>query len=254
MSGSASQPVGLVARRRDLLVALREGTVDKPGLVDTLGVSRSTVDRAVRELESANLVFRDGNHVSLTTTGRVLLRGYCWLEAVAAGVDRASDLLSHIPDTGVPHPTLFDGATIIEATQAVPTKPLDVLEEYLQEATYVDSVTLSVVPRMVKAFQTAVVEEGVSIRMMMPEPVVTQLVNSHQSALSSGLDAGADLRETTTTPPFGLVRFESENDSWAALLSYGDGGLRGLIGNDSPQAVAWADTYLDRWAERSRSL
>lgn len=254
MSESATRSVTLVARRRELLAALESGPVDKPTLVESLQVSRSTVDRAVRELEDAALVERAGGEVSLTAKGRVLYRGYLELEDTATGVQESTQVFEGLPADNAPHPVIFAGGDVIEGSQTVPNRPLDVLEEYVEVAHRIDAVTLSVVPRMVEAYRDAIIEDQTAVRMTMPEVVIEELIDTHEETLSAVLETDADLRQAKTAPPYGALRFDTGDGSIAVLLSHGNGGLRGMVRNDSPLAVAWATTYLDQWADRSTPL
>jgi len=67
------QTFAVLADRAGVLRRLAEGPVHKRDLVDELGHSRRTVDRAITELESVDLVERCDEGFSATTAGRLAL-------------------------------------------------------------------------------------------------------------------------------------------------------------------------------------
>ena len=68
--------IDLVAKRVDLLEALAAGPRYKPALVEATGDSRSTVDRAIRELEAAGLIERTDEGFWATLAGRLAAERY----------------------------------------------------------------------------------------------------------------------------------------------------------------------------------
>ena len=64
--GSPSDVRQLLSQRADILSTLLRSERTKGELTDTLDVSRSTVDRGVRQLESTGLVRRSGGTVTAT--------------------------------------------------------------------------------------------------------------------------------------------------------------------------------------------
>ncbi|QOS10740.1 HTH domain protein [Haloferax gibbonsii] len=64
--------IGVLNRRSALLECLLQQPRDKRTLVDKLDVSRSTIDRGVRELESAGIVAYEGGMYGLTPVGEFL--------------------------------------------------------------------------------------------------------------------------------------------------------------------------------------
>lgn len=68
--------VDLLQRRSELLEHLRADPREKRTLVETLEVPRSTLDRAVRELEAADLITHEPSGYALTPLGERLLDEY----------------------------------------------------------------------------------------------------------------------------------------------------------------------------------
>ncbi|MFC4988474.1 helix-turn-helix transcriptional regulator [Saliphagus infecundisoli] len=99
--------LSVVLQRWEVVDSLREEPKDKRALVGDVDCSRSTVDRAVRELESIGVVeYREGDH-GVTPLGETVASG---LEALVETVERRIELepfLEWIPegefDLGLEH-------------------------------------------------------------------------------------------------------------------------------------------------------
>lgn len=254
MTSEPGDAMSLLTHRRQLLHAVEDGPADKQSLVEEVGVSRSTVDRAVRELEEAGLVARTGGAVSLTTTGRIALVAHGRLSDTIRGLGAASDLLRHLPVDSVPDPVIFQGGTVVEGSPEVPQRPATTLSELVAESEEVRGVALSVEPQLVTAGRDAIVEREVDMTIVVPETVVARLLGAHEEALEDSLEAGIDLRQTDQDVPFGVMLFDRPAGSIAALLVYGESGLRGIVTNDRDAAVAWGQQYIERWIDLADPL
>jgi len=90
----------------------RRGALRKHELVDELDHSRSTVNRAIDELEAAGLVAGETDGYRTTLTGRLLAQSYRRFLTVAADVDAASETLAPLgPDIALSPAALRDADT-----------------------------------------------------------------------------------------------------------------------------------------------
>lgn len=254
MTSETGDAMSLLTHRRQLLKSVEEGSADKQALVEDVGVSRSTVDRAVRELEEAGLVSRTGGTVALTTSGRVALLAHDRLSDTIRGLGAASDLMRHLPVDSVPDPVIFQGGTVVEGTPEVPQRPATTLSGLVAEAQDIRGVALSVEPELVTAGRDAIVERQVDMTVGVPETVVARLLGTHEEALEDSLEGGIDLRQTDADIPFGVMVFDRPAARVAALLVYGESGLRGVVTNERDAAVAWAGQYVETWLNRADPL
>jgi len=121
--GTRTDHANIVAKRRDVLAALATPT-RKPELVDQLSASRSTVDRAVDELQQAGLVDRTGSSYVANFAGREALAAHdAYLDRVDALV-AAQGVLDPLPPDVDVDPAALDGAQVVESTPAAPDSPL----------------------------------------------------------------------------------------------------------------------------------
>lgn len=254
MTSGTGDAMALLTRRRALLDAIGEGPVDKQSLVAEVGVSRSTVDRGVRELEDVGLVERSGGTVSLTTSGRVAMKAHDRLSDTVQGLSASADLLAHLPPESPPDPVIFQGGTVVESSAAIPQRPASTVGEMVTNADRVRGVALSVEPELVNAGRDAIVDRNVDMTIVVPEAVISRLLGAHEDALEDSLEGGIDLRQTTADVPFGVMVFDSDDGAEVVLLVYGERGLQGIVRNDRDPALAWGRQYVDAWLARGDPL
>ena len=249
MSESPASVLPLFARRESLLTLLRDGPQSKSELVGSLDVSRSTVDRCIRELESAELVARVDGGFQLTLAGRLLLTEYERYRERATGVVRSQTLLSVLPpDTDIDAAALR-GASVTLADRTAPYLPAEEYIEAVQGADQVDHITTALSPQYVEGFREAIVNLGVDIRLAATESVARRLVTEHQDALTELFESGMTMRELAAPPSYSLGIVESGDRVSAHYLVYATDGIRGRIETDHPEAVDVArDTFERYWA------
>ncbi len=105
--------------RSDLLAYLRDTPRTKGGLIDDLGVSRTTIDRAVEQLESLDIVADSPAGYRPTATGTV-------------ATDRLHDLADDLADASPNGGSRTDTATTLDVL-AVVFDRLDLLELLVEE-------------------------------------------------------------------------------------------------------------------------
>ena len=247
---AVSDLVRTLCNRHEFLVALRVAPREKRTLVETLGVSRSTVDRALRELEAEGLVERTERGYRLTAAGRLadtltdaILSATSDLHAAAEPLRAAS------PDAPLDL-RLVSGATATEATEHVRRQPLSPVLDLLMEASqvYILAPVISR-PGSFDSVCEAVLDAGTTVEMVFEASLAEQLFPPNADRVATMVEDGFTPLVTTDVP-FGLVLGETP-DGWEThLVTYGgDGDLRGVVSNDAPAAAAWAwETYQRYYA------
>lgn len=249
MSESPGSVLPLFARRAPLLSLLRDGPQSKPDLVASLDVSRSTVDRCIRQLESAELAERVDNGFRLTLAGRLLFAEYERYQERAEGVLEAVDLLSVLPVDADIEPAALQGAKVTMADRTAPYRPAESYLAVVKEADHVDHITTALSPQYVEGFRTTVVDEGVEIRLAASESVSRRLVTEYADTLSELFDTDRfTMRELDSHPGYSLGIVDGDRTTTHALV-YADDGIRGRIETDHPEAVRATRELFERyWA------
>ena len=128
------ETIQTVVKRADALDCLAGGPTCKRDLRDDLGVSRSTVYKAVRELEEQNLVEEDGGTIRLTLYGRLVVNRYRSFAETVEDTTRQRSLLSVLPNDAPVTTDLLVGADAVLADRPAPSRPLDVIEDVVRSA------------------------------------------------------------------------------------------------------------------------
>ena len=130
--------VEVVQRRLDFLETLSGGAFRKHELVDEMGCSRSTVNRAIDELEDESLVTRETDGYRTTLTGRLLASSYREFLTAAADVDDTREVLSPLGASIDLSPVALRNADTYRAAGPDPYRPLERLDSAVVDATVAD--------------------------------------------------------------------------------------------------------------------
>lgn len=300
----------VLLQRGELLGDLIGRTRSKPELTDTFDVSRSTVDRAIRTLESHGLVARAGGAFTATLAGRLAYDAYREYGESLAVLDETSDLLCHLePDCDVA-PEMLRGAEVLRAGGPASFGPDVKLEHHVRNAVKFVGISRAmsnphipgIMVRRVKAgeVEMAIVYREDLVAFMHEErraertelaksgryrayaaedvPYSLFIFDMPDDAARTATDGGTTAEETTDEEAAARDAGAREGtkaddgsraDDWrdadvdadgrirrVAILSVYDDtyDLRGLIVNDSPEAVAWADSIVDWYRRKGEEI
>ncbi|QCJ45619.1 winged helix-turn-helix domain-containing protein [Haloprofundus sp. MHR1] len=242
-----SEIMAAVARRGSTLRALDEGT-RKSDLVKRLSVSRSTVDRAIRELEGQGLVERTDDGYRRTLAGELVLSEYDCFTSRLGGIVEALDALGTLHPKTEFDTALLDGADVVYAEKHSPHEPVTRHGEVVSRAETVRALAPAVLPQQVQIYHDRLMDGELEAQLALSEAVVERLVTVYDDLLREALSTGrAHIRQTTSDPPYSLVCAETPTGPEVSLLLYGDTGAYVFIGNDSPEAVEWAESMFAEW-------
>ncbi|MFC6725269.1 helix-turn-helix transcriptional regulator [Halobium palmae] len=245
-----------VARRGDVLRILGEGGAEKRDLVAELDVSRSTVDRAVRELEGTGLVERAADGYRRTLAGKIALDEYRQFADRIRGVKAGRELLAELsPDTPF-DAAMLEGGEIVRPERHSPHLPVNRLSELVERAERVRAFASAVFPQQVDTYHRAIVQDGMEARLVVTRDVVDRLVAAYREQLAAALDTGRlAIRATEEALPYSLVVADTSDGTEVGQLVYAEeGGVKGFIGNDGIDAVEWAEREIARRWERGAPL
>lgn len=244
-----------VTRRAAVIERLSDGSRDKRELTEGLDVSRQTVDRAIRELESLAIAERTDEGYRLTLVGDLAYREF---EALLARYERlclTRDLLVHLPpDTRIDTDVLA-GATVVHADHRFPHEPARELERLVEGADSLVGYSPIAVPEYVSLFHHQVMRTDTEIELFLDEPLIERLVSSYSE----------ELREALSSPNFALFRLsESLCPNMGIVLADGSsvyigvyddtGNIRGAITTEADAAVAWARDRLGTCRENGHEV
>lgn len=253
-SRSPSQLIELVGRRYEFLTILDTSPYDKRSLEEKLDVSRSTVDRGLRELETAALVQRTKNGYRTTLYGCTLVAIYDSLLDYVDHVQRAESLLAELPPE-----TEFDFGLVIDAEIIVAEEPAlhapaVRIADLVEAASEIRGLAYAhTSPEAMELFQQQV-DKGMTTEMVFRremyrnfETTAPEIVESLTSAENYSAYIASDV-------PFGLFVLTIDGREHVCLIVYDDQpNLKGIIVNDTAKAVDWGNRVFEHYRNQADS-
>ena len=251
---NAADLVDVLASRDDILGALASGPRDIRDLRDDLDCSRSTAYKAVRELQSRELVEGSDGGYELTLLGRMLYRRYRTFIAETGDVLDYRALLSALPPDLPLDPSVFSNATVFVADRMSPDKPVDALESFIGEAERFRCFT-PVQRARYHAYAQDLIESEVRIEMVTKSEVIEYAIANHPDEMRTILESDTTTHYETDDPlPFGLVVVDEPQHRIGVTLYDAQNQLRGFVASDDPRAYEWGEeTYLS-YRDRATEL
>ncbi|WP_232688236.1 helix-turn-helix transcriptional regulator [Halobacterium zhouii] len=246
VDGDVASTVELLARRAELLRSLRAGAESKRDLVDALSVSRSTVDRAIRRLESHGFVARCEGAVEITLKGRLALTAFESFAADVSSLDAAGAVLERMGASSRMDVSMLRNADVVEPDRVTPNRPAGALLEHLQNATSVRGFTNVVLPSYVDVFRENILNHDVPVDLVVTPDVLEELVANYRDTLDQTLETEClDLLCANRTLEYSLLVVDIGRQTVVGALVYDEQGVFGVLENDDDRAVEWATDLLD---------
>jgi len=232
---------GTLETRAELLAVLTDEPREKGALREELGVARSTVYKGIRELAALGLVRETDDGYALTALGRLGRGAHERYHDRLTDLSAARSVLADVPaDAGVPGAFVAD-ATVATADRNAPERPLATFESAVEDADCIRTLSPAALPRYMDDLHEDVVTGEVR-ELVVERPAAAALEASYDE-FDAAVAAGLDVYTIAEPLPFGLTLFDQES---AALTTYEEGGVSGILLSDAPEAYAWGvETYED---------
>jgi len=239
----------LVRRRADVLTALEGECLGLRAVAERADCSRSTANRAVRELEAAGLVSRVDGGYELTSVGRLGLEHYRSYRSGWADLLDAADVVDSLPPGTPVDMSAVVGAETVTAPETTPYEPVERLHETLRTAEDCRALLPAVGdPRTVRLLYEHVVTDGNSAELVVSPALRASLDEEFPRQLAAMAADDFELL-AGSTPEYGVVLTEHEgaNTRRVTTVAHGDEGVSGVLQNDSPAAVRWAERVYEKY-------
>lgn len=253
MGGGDQSPIlPVIAHREQLLTHLSRHAATKRDLVAELDQSRSTVDRAITELERYDLIECADRTYRTTLAGELALEE---LERFASRVRHVADareLLESLPAEASLSPALFEDCEVVTTgTADSRTVPRD-LEQTVRRSNRLRLFACGYHPSLIDEYAAAI-EDGTPVDVAVTETVLDRLLNDHRSTISTGIETDRiDLRVATHTLPFNLSIVRTDDESIVTIEVYENEQFLGLVATEKAAGVEWGRTqFQDIWAAAS---
>lgn len=246
--------VGVVNRRADLLAVL-EDSQEKRDLLEVLEVSRSTLDRAIRELESLGLVARDDGY-QLTATGQLVCdlfeRFLADLEDVAA----AEELLRPLPPDVPISPVLLRGATVEIAEPPSPVQALAPIDDLMADCDRAKGLAVAATRPgdLLDRFERRV-EDGARFEWVFTPEMADYFRANHAETMAALRDTGRFDSYVREGLPYGLGLVVVGDRHYTYVTLYDDAHtVRGAIVTDGIEAYSWAEHVYESYREEAAPM
>lgn len=237
-------------RRLDILARLCRSPAYIRDLVAETDQSRSTINRAVNELESIDLVERGDDGIQATTAGR-LARDR--LEAFLAELDdvrAAEGVLEPLSAEVDVDAEFVAGSEPVIGTDPTPYRPAERIHDELADAKRYRALVPTIEdPRHVRLLYEHVVAHGREAELVVSDDVFETLRQEFPRRMAVMSQEERFTLLVGDVPPFGLVLLEHERGvangtvTTAHMVVFDEyRGVHGVLSNDADRAVRWAET------------
>lgn len=247
----------VLRKRADVLAALSAERLDKPALGEAVGVSRSTVDRAVAALEETGLIRRVSGRYEATQMGELGLDTYREYTAKTDTLGEAAALLDALPDDAPIGSELLDGGTVTYADPSLPETALTEVLSRLPEAERLRGFAPVVKTSYVSMLRDAVAEEGLSVEIIVTADTIDSLRSvaaTREQVVEFFTAEAVEVYITEERLPYALWLLDGPGMEQAGITVHEGGAVVGVLNNERPEAVA---TYREQYQsvrDRASSL
>ncbi|WP_132058794.1 helix-turn-helix transcriptional regulator [Halorussus amylolyticus] len=220
---------------------------EKCELARDLCESRSTIDRALRELERAGFVARGDDGYRTTLAGELALTEYDRHAERLDGLAEFREALARLSPDAALDAAVFADADASFPSRHSPHEPVEALASFLADADHARAFASAIIPRYVDIYRERIADGGMTADLVLSEAVVEWLLTHRKSDLSALVECeSVSASRTASERPFGLVVTGREESRRVGVMLYDDGTLLGFVSNDSHAALAWADDTFER--------
>lgn len=246
MKMSAPDIDDVVTKRRDFLAALAEESATKPDLVERLDTSRSTVDRAIADLEAYDLVRRPDDSYELTMAGKTAYdRHRVYLDELSA-IGQAKDIIGSLsPEVPFSHELLAD-ADIELAEPHDPHQPLELEDNIISDASHLWKVSPAVTSTCVKGLKQGATDD-LTFDIVVPRDVIDALRTRYSEEITHLDGPDHEFYELEEKPPYALWIAETPETEYVGLMAHSETGVRGLMVTQDDDALEWARDQYERY-------
>ncbi|WP_227131323.1 helix-turn-helix transcriptional regulator [Halorubellus salinus] len=254
--GERDELVRTLTRRREVLEALDDSACRKPELARELDVARSTVDRAIRQLQNQALVERGDDGYELTTCGEVAVDLYGRFASRLDAMCDARDVVAELPSREFAHPDVLDDATVVRAASSAPDRPVRAFLELVEDAEHARGFSPTAYGAYVDVFERRVVDAGMTAEFVFSDDALAELTTAHRESVQRATETGrVAVHRIDSLPMVGVSVLRREDGSRVLAMGVYDGtGMAALVQNDAPDAVSWGDALVADYLERADEM
>lgn len=223
-------------------------------LCDRVDATRTTIQRILAGFRERTWVEKREGSYRATVTGRRINERYRALCRTVERADRFAPLATHLGDLGTELPAeAFETGEITAASDQEPLAAVDRIVEWLQASAGEHlRTTTPIVARSFNETAAALLDEGLSIEMVIDRGVLERSATAFETALERGREHDQVSIWVAPEPlDDGLMLCGGS----AGVAAYDDtGNVRAILESEDEAVVAWVQERFETIKSRSRPL
>lgn len=254
---TALEDIAFLARSENRVAifrALADRPRDRRELETETGVSRSTLGRALGDLEERGWIERDGRTYETTTAGELVLDRFVPLFETMAGLRTLGTAIELLPveDISLDIRHLAD-AKVVTATEFQPTKPMDYSLDRQRDANQLCAVVRTIPPVALAATHEMVTSGQLDATFVLDSAYVDTLspAGELQAQWSDMATGPATIRCHEGPIPYVLLAIDETVHLWPCD---DEGDTWGLLESENDSVLAWAEGTIADYLDEAQSL
>lgn len=236
---SSEEVLSIVIQRQSIIQLISTDSYTKPQLVDQLDVSRSTVDRALRELEQYGLMNKNDSQYTLNPYGRFIYQTCIYYHDVIKKSLELWDIRNDIHSSGQVPPNVLYDSEIFVPTESIPDLPAKKLFEMIESILSLHLVLPVLTYRIYDNLHQFVSDEDSSLELILPPEGIQSL---RQFEDERCIEESTLITDATNIPPYGFGVYEdADRNKQMNIIIFSNNGVCGLIQNSSRMSTFWGE-------------
>lgn len=233
-----------LSKRFAVLESLIETPQTKPELMTATETSRSTIDRSIADLKEVRCIKEVEGKYQPTQMGRISHAEQTRYIEGTDDIARAGTVLNHIRDSARIDMQFLRDVDVYTSNPHIPEFSLQPSIEKLDDAVRLIGLAPVVLSTYTDLIENRIRQNKLDVEIVIPQAMLRPLLSFSQSISKAVEQGDVVLYISNEELPYALWVMESKAKTVAGITIHENGGVQGLLMNDSPWAVAWArDEY-----------
>ena len=242
----------IAAKRYECLQVLSNSSRRKRDIVDKLDCSRSTVDRAIRDLREVSLITRDDGMWQLTFYGQCVYMARSRYFEHLQTLHDAAPLLENLSPPTFLERTFLDAADVYVSESSAPDAVINVFLDHINRSTTVRVVTPVVLLGFVDEFIHSVSDsKDYKLELITSENVLDR-VSTYRPDLLSDFADDPNLSCYCTNIPFDVAFWIGDHEH-VGIIVFTEQGVSGIIVIDTDEALDQATDQFNQMKDHTES-
>lgn len=241
MKSRLDDHISELIHRSSLFQCLLDNPQNRAQLTDQVDASRTTVYRALEELQSYGLVAFSANKFRPTPYGELLFYALNELRQHAEIIQQSESFLQALPeDIPVAYQLVATGK-VVESSFVNPRAPLSSLCDFIDEASTIKAAAKVIYPEDAETYYRNIMSDSMDCTLISQNKIMDQMRSVSEEELEKVIQSTESRFLTTEKDiPFSLIISEDPEQRVCVAIYDDRGNLQGVILNESDMVYDWA--------------